>query len=470
MIEFKKGIHYSPELEKAVLGVCLIESEAFARTFQYIKTEHFYTSNHQTVFTAMSTLFNSGRPIDILTVSYELMRMQNITELDGYNTDHFITRLTNNVVSSTNVEYHCFIIKSMWMEREVTKLTSSGIPINGDIKQKISELNYRLMDIGGTIYKKDWQDMTELMVGIYQHQDKMKRTGGLGIRSGIDYIDRINGGFHPGQMIFLGARPSVGKSAFVGNIAVEMAKQGTVVGIISLEMNNVEIAARIASYDTDTNFNALFRGLYRDEQQAERVYDRIGRHTSRLPIFISDKTNVSVFDIKSKAASLKAKENLGCLIIDYIQLIDAVTSRNKNREQEVAEISRACKIMAKEMNIPVIILGQLHRDITKRKGEDRYPHLSDIRESGSLEQDSDIVMFLHRDWMAGFTSDADGNSTEFDADLVVRKWRNGNANFIIPFHFDGPKMKFTEKEKDAFKPITVEYQAANPYTKDNDPF
>lgn len=462
MIEFQKHIHYSQELEIPVLGVCMLENLAFARIFGLVDEQHFYFDSSKAVFSAMKTLYETGRPIDILTVTDELMRVRGITELNGYNTAYVVTTLTNHVVTSAHLEYWCFIIKSMWVQREIIKLTRGGNPKGETIREQITDLQTKLLNIGGGLFKKEWQDMTELMIGVYQHQEKIKVSDGVGVPTGISVIDKQNGGFHPGQMIVLGARPSVGKSAFIGGVAVEMARRGQKVGIISLEMNNNEIAARLAAYDSDINFNTIFRGLYQDEAQSRFLYERIGKHTSQLQIFVSDKTDVNANEIRAKAAKLKAVHGLDCLIIDYLQLVSSNQQKNKNREQEVSEISRACKIMAKEMNIPVIVLCQLNREVTKRKGADRYPHLSDLRESGSIEQDSDVVMFLHRDWLSGITEDEHGNSTEHSADLIVRKWRNGNSNFIIPLLFDGPKMKFSEnKQQPGYVP--AHYQDDNPF-------
>jgi replicative DNA helicase len=344
------------------------------------------------------------------------------------------------------------------MEREILSLTTSGLKMEGDTKNKIQDIQNKLHDLNQKTTSHDWADMTELMVTLYQHQEEMKLTGGIGLATGISDIDKSNGGFHPGQMIVIGARPSVGKSAFAGSIALNVARNNKSVGIVSLEMSNTEIAARLAALDTNTDFNVLYRGLYRDEYQSQELYKRIGDHTSKLPIYVTDKTNVNVIDIRSKADKLKSLHNLDLLIIDYLQLIDVPDMANRNRENEIARISRYCKIMAKEMNIPVVLLCQLNRESTRRHGDDRYPKLSDLRESGSIEQDADAVIFLHRDWMIGQSANENGSSTEFEADLIIRKWRNGKSNFTIPLEFDPPKMKFKQRINQQWQPVDVDYQ------------
>lgn len=461
-MNFKPIAHYNIEIEKAILGACLIEKQAIGRVYSILQPENFYNSFHQTVYQTMLEMYTTGHPIDLLTVTDNIVRQQGKEKFGVQYVDHFVMRLTNFVVSSTNIEYHSFIIKTLWMEREIIKLTTGGANLEGDARKKISDLQDRLRTMQEQAQSHDWQDMTSLMVSMYQHQDEMRKTGGIGLKTGIKEIDRVNGGFHNGQLIVIGARPSVGKSAFVGSIALAMAENKQTVGIVSLEMSNTEIAARLAAIDTDTDFQVLYRGLYQDEAQTLSVYKRIASNTSSLPIYITDKTNVSITEIRAKADKLKAAHGLSCLVIDYLQLIDTPETYSRTRENEISKISRYCKVMAKEMNIPVILLVQLNRDITKRTYEHRLPVLSDIRESGSIEQDADVVLFLHRDWMSGFQQDPDGNSTECQADLVVRKWRNGSNNFVIAMDFDGPKMLFTPRDQYTHK-INVDYQDDNPF-------
>lgn len=451
-MNFEKGIHYSTNLEEAILGICLLEKGAFGRVFGVLEVESFYSSGHQDVFSVMQEMYRKGLPIDTFTVIDFLMRTKGIKEIQSYNTDFFVCRLTNSVVSSAHLEFHCHLVKTMWMEREIITLTQSGTADLGhDVPMKIRAIQEKLRALQNKAAEHDWVDMTQLMVDLYQHQDAITKSGGIGMPSGLPTLDKQNGGFQPGQLIVIGARPSMGKSAIAGGMAVEMAKKGLVVGIISLEMSNTEIAARIVSYDTETDFNVVYRGLYKDVEDAHRLYAKIGQSTSTLPIYVSDKTKVNIPEIRAKAEKLKALNGLNCLMIDYLQLVSVPGgSYGRNRENEIAEMSRGCKIIAKEMGIPVVLLCQLNREVTKRKGQERYPQLSDLRESGAIEQDADIVMFLHRDFMAGYETDENGLSTERQADLVVRKWRNGKSNFIIPMSFDPPKMKFVEREQNKF--------------------
>lgn len=454
---FVKDIHYSLDLERAVLGICLLEKTAFSKVFNQLQAEMFYYSSHEEVFKTLAAMYKTGLPINLFTVTDHLIRVRGLRELFGQNTPSFLTKISTDVCQSTHIEYHSFLIKNMWLERELIILTSSGVKQTGDTREKIYKLQQRLQSLNSHGFESEWKDMSQLMVEMYQHQEQMSKREGIGIRSGIFAIDNSNGGFHPGQMIVIGARPSVGKSALMGQMAINMAAKGTKVGIISLEMKDAEIAGRLAAIDTNSDFNVLFRGLYNDQDQRHRIYNRIGKSTAHLPIFVSDKTEANIHEIRAKAVKLQATEGLDLLCIDYLQLVEGTGNTNRNRENEVSEISRGVKIMAKEMNIPVIAICQLNREVTKRKGRDRYPQLGDLRESGSLEQDADIVMFLHRDYMSGIETSEDGRTTEFEADLVVRKWRNGRSNFIIPLDFDPPKMMFRERDSRVFKAAPKNY-------------
>lgn len=466
MTTFQKNIHYNLDFEMAVLGGCLTEKTAIGRIYGMIDPECFYSTGNKIIFETITAMYVSGIPIDCYTVYDQIFRVKNIPLLDGNNPAYYVPHLTTVVCSCAHLEYHSFVIKTMWMEREIIKLTTGGEKLEGDVRDQIYSLQKKLHEIQAKTAEHDWSDMTKLMVDLYQHQEEIKKSGGLGIACGFATIDKENGGFHPGQLVVIGARPSVGKSAIVGSMALHMAKQNKTVGIISLEMSNTEIAARLAALDTDTDFNVLYRGLYRDEKETHFIYNKIGNETSTLPIYVTDKTEVSVVEIKAKAQKLKSTFGLDCLIIDYLQLIDVPETYNRTRENEVAKMSRACKIMAKEMGIPVILLCQLNRESTKRKGTERYPQLSDLRESGAIEQDADVVIFLHRDWMAGYQTDENGNSTEKQADIVVRKWRNGKNNFIVPLDFDPPKMKFFERGSyGGYKPASIEVRS-----EDDNPF
>jgi replicative DNA helicase len=452
---FEPYKHYNKEIEKVIIGTILLEKLAFSRICDVLDDKDiFYLESHKEIYFGIREMYKQSLPIDLMTVCDFFWNKMNLKTLEGSEIAYYLTTCMNGVCSSAHLEYHALILRECWKKRKIIEIKYSSLQDDGDDpKQNIIDINNALNKLLETNYSKDWYDMSELILELYKHQDDMKLSGGIGTLSGFSKIDNDNGGFFGGQMIFIGARPSVGKSALANTIAINIANIGKKVGILSLEMSNVEIAARLAAIDTDTDYSIIYRGLMQDEYEVKRMYEKITNKTVGLPIFVSDKTDVNVFDIRAKAERLMQKEGLDILIIDYLQLIGTSDSKNSNRENEVAKISRAIKILAKDLKIPVIVLGQLNREVTKRKGAERYPILGDIRESGAIEQDSDIVMFLHSDFMSGHLQDEYGNSTEGKSDLVIRKWRNGKNNFIIPLDFIAPKMKFLESGTQGYSNI-----------------
>lgn len=446
------GLHYSKEFEAAVLGICLLEKSAFGRTYGLIDEKVFYQQDNKVIYSCLKEMYDKSIPIDLLTVwnrliesGVELICKNSVTTNPSAGIAYYLTRLTNEVVSSAHLEYHCHVLKKMWQKRELETITRSGIDPTGNERTQAFEINARIQEILGDEIKKDWHSMDELMFDLFKHQEQLRTGEKQFVPTGFKLIDRLNGGFSAGQLIIIGARPSVGKSALMNKIAFTAAAKEKTVGIVSLEMDNTQIAARLASIDTQTSFGTIYRDLFNDENERKTYYDRISKHTINYPIFVTDKTKVDVNEIKAKAIKLKHQKGLDILFVDYLQLVDSPVNKNYMREQEVARISRGMKLLAMELEIPVVVLCQLNRSVTSRKGKDRYPQLSDLRESGAIEQDADIVMMLHRDWMSGYEVHPDtGNSTEFDADLLGVKWRNG-ATFHLGLDFNPPLMKFSEK-------------------------
>lgn len=466
---FTKDIHYNQEMETAIIGQCVFEKEALSRTYGIITEDHFYFDANREVYKAMRWMYDHNLPIDARTVADILVRKRGFENFYGYSVGSYLLTCINHVTSSMHLEYYCHCIYEMWIEREIIKLTFSG-PGEGNSRQKIIDLQNKLTLLSAGKSEEEWMDMASLIIELFKHREKVQ-TQGPGILTGLKSLDQTNGGFMPGDMIVIGARPSVGKSALLGLLAMNMARNGKRVGIISLEMSNAKIAGRLASLDTGVDFAVLYRGLEMDEQYQQQLYQTLASQTAKLPIYVSDKTQVSMPEIKAKAQRLIHKHGCDIIFIDYLQLVDSSGgNKNSNRENEVRQMSRGSKIMAKDLEIPVVVLAQLNREVTNRKGEDRYPKLSDLRESGAIEQDADVVAFIHRDWMSGYETKEDGSSTEREADLIIRKWRDGEPNLRIPLDFDPPKMKFSERKQFGnFRPV----QTNNFYENekdDDDPF
>lgn len=467
MTEFKPYIHYGPDLENAILGACLIDRSALGRTYGLIKSECFYKDGNKLVYNAMQEMYDQSIPIDSFTVSEWIVTKSGITEISGDGVGFYVTGLTNHVVSSAHLEYHCHLINEMWKRRRILEIKYSKLEDDRDPRKNIQDISDQIREVLGTEVKKDWYDMSELIYNLMVHQSEMINGNKSFITTGFKKSDSLNGGFYNGQMIVIGARPSVGKSALMGQMALKIARSGKKVGIISLEMNNTEIAARLSSIETGIDFSRVFRDIANDESLHRRFYEKVSRDTINLPIYISDKTKVNINEIRAKAIKLKATKGCDCLMIDYLQLVDSSSdNKNYNREQEVSKMSRGIKLMAMELNIPVIVLCQLNRQVTSRTYKDRFPKLSDLRESGAIEQDADVVMFIHRDSMSGWQVDDQGNSTEKTADLIAAKWRNG-ATFHLELDFDPPKMLFKEDRIESnWRPVDY----SEPQKSNEDPF
>lgn len=464
MTEFKKYVHHGVDLEMAILGACLIEKSAMGRTYGLIDAECFYFSGHKVVYEVLKEMYDNSIPIDTFTVTEYIIVKKGIELFGDHNVSFYVTGLTRFVVSSAHLEYHCHLVKEMWRRRRILEIKYSKLDDDIDPRKNLFEIDKQLREVLGTDVKRDWFDMPELIYELMKHQSDMVSGKKTFVTTGFKKADNLNGGFYNGQMIVIGARPSAGKSALMGQMALTMARTGKKVGIISLEMNNTEIAARLSSIETGIDFSSVFRDIANDEQLHRRFYEKVSRDTINLPIYISDKTKVNINEIRAKAVKLKATKGCDVLMIDYLQLIDSTTdNRNYNREQEVSKMSRGIKLMAMELDIPVITLCQLNRQVTARSYKDRFPKLSDLRESGAIEQDADVVMFIHRDFMSGWQQDESGVSTEFVADLIAPKWRNG-ATFHMELDFDPPKMKFSERsEFRQYKPIVDSSQEDNPF-------
>lgn len=466
--KFRPFIHYGLGLERAVIGICLLEKSAFSRAYGLIEPECFYNDDYAKIFQTICDMYGAGMPIDLYTVLHKTIEDHGET-LVGGSADFILMGCTNEVVSSVHLEYHCFMIREMWKRREIIRIRTSFPEDEGfDPGKNIQDINAQIQRITQGKYKSEWQDMSELVYNLFIHQHEMATGKKVFLTTGFKSLDQKNGGFYNGQMIVIGARPSVGKSALMGKIAIAQARQGKRVGIISLEMNNNEIAARLSSLDTDIEFWKIYRTIAKDEDLHKYFYEKVSKSLVQLPIFISDKTKVNMTDVKAKAMKLKATRGCDVLMIDYLQLLDSEGgSRYMNREQTVSQMSRGIKLLAKEMDIPVIVLCQLNRDVTKRGYAERLPRSSDLRESGAIEQDADVIMFIHRDYMSGYEVDEQGNSTIHNADLVCTKWRNG-APCRIEIGFDPEKMNFYEKANAPKGYVPVIY--SEPKKQDEDPF
>lgn len=439
MVAFRPHIDYDVELEEKVLGVFLMEPHSYALVISILREECFYGNTTKKFYCAIRDLYEKGYGIDYLVVQRHFFD-QEITEIDGVKIAYTVMVLQSGVHSSAHLVTWCLALRELAVNRLIYQLKNSG-SLKGDAFEEAAEMERKIKDIMDVKVTDDWVHVSEVASKLSKHMDEVAKFGIQGVSSSIQKLDDLNGGFRNTNLIVIGARPSVGKSAFMGRIAVGAAKKGKTVGIISLEMDDKDIFARNISADSDVSFWRIDRNAFeQEEEQKTKVYNAM-KSLSKLPLYFSDTAQVGLTDIRAKAERLKTKHGVDLIIIDYLQLIEPENINNRNREQEVSKICRGLKLLAMNMKIPIIILAQLNRQ--SEEAGNKKPQLHHLRESGSIEQDADVVMFLHRDWQSGILQDSSGNSTEDQADLLVRKWRNG-ATCDIKLGFDGPVMKFWE--------------------------
>ena len=440
----EKYIHYDEDLEKAILGAIMIEPTAFGRCYGILTDDCFYFERHKWLFKTILAMWNKNEPVDMVTVC---LRVNQAPESQGSVSDYAytISDCVKNICSTANLEFHALILREMLIKRELLKMTTAHISGNVDALEELDKIEERIRELRQVTATDDFKSIDETIISLFNHMDKVEGQDVIGITTGFKTLDRINGGFMPGGTYIIGARPSVGKSALMGKMAISAAREGKNVAVISLEMEDESITARLASLHTDIEFSKIIKNRFQDQFESKRFYDKVQNEMAGLPIRISDTASVNMGDIKSKVAKLKSRGQIDILFLDYLQLVETDRSdRNANREQQIAAVSRGLKLMAMQMQIPVILLAQLNRG--SDQNSDKKPKLSNLRESGSLEQDADGVMFIHRPFMVGQETNEFGQSTENDATLIIAKWRNG-AIFDHEIAFDPKKMKFYEKDE-----------------------
>ena len=430
------------ELEEAVLGALMLEKDAYTIVCDLLKPESFYEPANQKVYEAIMTLGASQRPIDMLTVTEQLRINGTLDEVGG---PVFITELTSRVASGAHVEYHARIVAQKYLARELITFASSieakAFDESNDVDDLLQEAEGKLFEISQRNVKKDVTQVDPVISqAIEQIQAAANQTSGLsGIQSGFHELDKLTSGWQRSDLIIIAARPAMGKTAFVLSMAKNMAvNYNTPVAIFSLEMSNVQLINRMISNVCELEGEKIKSGQLNPaewDQLMARVKSLYG-----APLFIDDSGSLSIFELRTKARRLVREHHVDFIIIDYLQLMNASGVKVGSREQEVSFISRSLKQLAKELNIPIVALSQLNRSVESRgDGRDgKRPQLSDLRESGAIEQDADIVCFIHRpEYYNRSGTDAAGNDIRGLAEFIVAKHRSGRV--------DDVKMRFRNK-------------------------
>ncbi len=447
--EYGKLQPQAVDLEEAVLGALLLDKEALTDVIDILKKESFYKESHQLIFKAILELFERSEPIDILTVTQELKKQGNLDVVGGA---FYISQLTNRVASSAHVESHARIISQKHIQRELIKISSDTIKDaydeTIDVFDLLDSAEGRLFEVAEGNIRKSYEDMGKLLhKAVKKLEEISKQDGTSGVPSGFRDLDRLTGGFQPSDMVVIAARPGMGKTAFVLSLARNAAvdfKRG--VAVFSLEMSSLQLVNRLIASETQIPAEKLKKGTL-EPYEWEQLNSRIGKLTN-APIYINDTPGLSVFELRAQCRRLKAEKDIQLVIIDYLQLMSGSGDSKGNREQEISTISRAIKGIAKELSVPVLALSQLSRAVETRGG-DKRPQLSDLRESGAIEQDADMVMFIYRPEYYGILQDEEGNSTQGLGELIIAKHRNG-ATDDVKVKFENHLAKFVNWEQQAF--------------------
>jgi len=424
------------DLEEAVLGAIMLEKGAFDTVIEILKPECFYVDPHQRIFRAMQGLANKSQPIDILTVVEELRSRE---ELDLVGGPYYVTKLTNAVVSSANIEAHSRIILQKFIQRELIRISgeiiSDAYEDSTDVFDLLDQAESKIYEVTSTHLRNNYETIDSVLVKTIQRIEDLRHKNEdiSGVPSGFMSLDRVTYGFQNTDLIILAARPSVGKTAFALNLARNAAlhpTKPTPVAFFSLEMSAGQLVQRILSAESEIWLEKISRGKM-EEHEMKQLYARGIQKLSQAPLFIDDTPALNIFELRAKARRLKNASNIGMIIIDYLQLMSGTgENRNSNREQEISNISRSLKGLAKELQIPIIALSQLSREVEKRKEGNKMPQLSDLRESGAIEQDADMVMFLYRPEYYDITQDEMGDNNRGETHVRIAKHRNGSLETI----------------------------------------
>ena len=435
------------ELEEVVLGACMLEKDAFMNVCDLLVPDSFYDPVNKKIYEAITTLSLNQRPIDMMTVTEQLRRDGNLDNVGGA---IHIAELTSKVYSTANLEYHASIIAQKYLARRLitfaANVETKAYDESNDIEELLQETESLLFDISQNQLKREVTKIDSVItLALEQIQNAANNESGLsGLQTGYRDLDKITSGWQNSDLIIIAARPAMGKTAFVLSMAKNMAVDYNVpIAIFTLEMSSVQLTKRLISNVASLEGEKIKSGrLSHDEE--ERLNSRI-RNVYGAPLYLDETPGLSISELRTKARRLVREKGVKMIMIDYLQLMNATGQKLGSREQEVSTISRSLKALAKELDIPIIALSQLNRSTENR--EDKRPVLSDLRESGAIEQDADIVCFIHRpEYYTRAAQDGEGNNIKGLAYLIVAKHRSGAVG-DVKLHFVSKFAKFENWEE-----------------------
>src|SRR4051812_37980816 len=433
---------YSEDAEQAVLSAMLIDQDAVLRAAEHVNDTMFYAERHRRIYRAMMTITERGGVVDPLTLSEELARKG---ELEASGGKDFIGFLVDAVPTAANIEYHAQIVREKAILRRLIEVSTTIVQeaFEGKVTptELLDEAESKIFAVAQQQHRDGFTRIKELLWPTMERIEALQRGGKTitGVASGFGDLDEMTSGFQPSDLVIVAARPSMGKTAFTLNIAQHAAiEHNTGVAFFSLEMSKGSLVQRMITAEARIDAQRLRKGMLRDDD-----FPRLARAAgilSSAPVWIDDTPGITLLEMRSKARRLKADANIGMVVVDYLQLMQG-PSNSESRQQEVSQISRGLKALAKELNVPVVALSQLSRAPEQRTGDNKRPQLSDLRESGAIEQDADLIMFLYRQEFYDGPVDKDGNSLEGKAEVIVGKQRNGPIG-IVNLHFHKQYTRF----------------------------
>lgn len=414
------------ELEEAVLGAMIIDKKGVDEVIDILQPDAFYKTAHQHIFGAIFQLFQDSQPIDLLTVSSELRKKGKLETIGG---EFYLVQLSQRVASSAHIEFHARIILQKFIQRSLIKISNeiieSSYKESTDVFDLLDEAESKLYDITQGNIKKSSESAQSLVIEAKKRIEEISKRDGLsGVSTGFEKLDKLTSGWQPSDLIIIAARPGMGKTALTLSMARNIAVTKQIpVAFFSLEMSSVQLITRLISAETGLSSEKLRTGKLADHEWQQlnvKVTD-----LEKAPLFIDDTPSLSIFDLRAKARRLSSQHGIKLIVVDYLQLMTAgTTTKSGNREQEISTISRNLKALAKELNIPVIALSQLSRAVETRGGTKR-PMLSDLRESGAIEQDADIVTFIYRPEYYKIYEWDNGDDSRGQGEIIIAKHRNG---------------------------------------------
>lgn len=416
-------------LEEAVLGAIMIDKDAFPSIIEVLRKDSFYLEKNEVIFEIMSDLFGKSQPIDLLTVHEALKKSGKLEMVGGIS---YLMELTNKVGSAANVEFHAKIIAQKYIQRELIRVSTQTITEayddTKDVLELLDDAEKNLYEISDQNLNTGYESLATLVVKAQKEIEAISEKGSdmTGVPTGFVELDKMTNGWQSSDLIIMAARPGMGKTAFTLSLAKNAAEANKPIAFFSLEMANVQLVQRLISMEAEINSHKLRSGQIEDFewQKLHAAVDKL----SQVPIFIDDTPGINIFELRAKCRRLKQNHDIQMIIIDYLQLMSGAPNGKSsgNREQEISSISRALKGLAKELHVPIIALSQLSRAVESRGGEKR-PQLSDLRESGAIEQDADIVTFIYR---PGYYNVEDPNISKDLTEIIIAKHRNGSLGTV----------------------------------------